>query len=257
VGNRHAIIFTSPLDRRVMFILPWEQWTYIGTTDTDHTADPESVSADQTDLVYLLRSANAMYPGARLAEEDIVASWAGLRPLFASNPASSPAQIPREHHIVKGSRGMLTIAGGKLTTFRVMARDTVDRAMRELGERQSDGRSLSQTTPLPGGEAAVTEGFRPQGTELGLSETTITHLLKQYGGETPALFGLCRQHPELRAALHPEHPSIAAQVIFARQREFACTEADVMERRIHLNTETRDHGTAAHAAVRVLLARAL
>ena len=257
VGNRHAIIFTSPLDRRVMFILPWEQWTYIGTTDTDSTGDPESVTADRNDLVYLLRSANAMYPGARLTEEDVVASWAGLRPLFASNPARSPAQVPREHHIVRGSRGMLTIAGGKLTTFRVMARDTVDRAVRELGERRPDGRTLSRSTPFPGGEAAVTEGFRPQGIELGLSEATVTHLLKQYGAETPALFGLCRQHPELRASLHPEHPAIAAQVVFARQREFACTEADVLERRIHFTTETRDHGTAARDAVRALLARGL
>jgi len=257
IGNRHAIIFTSPLDRRVMFILPWEQWTYIGTTDTDDAGDPDAVSADQSDLIYLLRSANSIYPGARLTEDDVVASWAGLRPLLAADPHSSPAQIPREHRIVKGSRGMLTIAGGKLTTFRVMARDLVDRAARELGAHRADGRALSRSRPLPGGEAAVTETFRPQGLELGLSDSTVSHLLKRYGGETPALFALCRQRAELRRPLHPDHPSIAAQVIFARQREFACTEDDVLVRRIHLSTETRDHGAAARETVSTLLAEAL
>jgi glycerol-3-phosphate dehydrogenase len=262
IGNRHAIIFTSPLDRRVMFILPWEQWTYIGTTDTDATTGPEEVKPDDSDLIYLLRSANAIYPGARLKEEDVVASWAGLRPLLADDKAGSPSLVSREHRIVRGPQGLLTIAGGKLTTFRLMARDLVDRAIKEIGtskvtsttpERLAEGRRVGARVPFPGGEAAVTESFRGPGLELGLSESTVTHLLKLYGGETPALHTLCRQRPELMQPLHPEHPAIAAQVVFAAQREFACTADDVLCRRIHLDTETRDHGEAARALVADLL----
>jgi glycerol-3-phosphate dehydrogenase len=253
VGNRHAIIFTSPLDRRVMFLLPWEQWTYIGTTDTDAAPDPDALAPDQADRIYLLRSANALYPGARLTEEDVVASWAGLRPLLAADRHASPSLVSREHRIVRGSHGMLTIAGGKLTTFRLMARAMVDRALREIGDPRGEGRRLSDTVPLPGG-AAPADGFRAAGLELGLSEATVTHLLKQYGAETPALYTLCRQRSELSRPLHPEHPAIAAQVVFAAQREFACTPADILSRRIHLDMETRDHGEAARSAVATLLA---
>jgi glycerol-3-phosphate dehydrogenase len=253
LGNRHAIIFTSPLDRRVMFILPWEQWAYIGTTDTDAAADPDSVAPDQADLIYLLRSANALFPAARLTTEDVVASWAGVRPLLAADHATAPSLVSREHKIVRGPHGMLTIAGGKLTTFRLMARAMVDRALHELGERRTSRRALSDSVPLPGG-AAPADGFRAAGLELGLSEPTVTHLLKQYGAETPALYTLCRQRPELGRCLHPEHPAIAAQVIFAVQREFACTPDDVLSRRIHLTTETTDGGAAARAAVTALLA---
>jgi glycerol-3-phosphate dehydrogenase len=253
IGNRHAIIFTSPLDRRVMFILPWEQWSYIGTTDTDAAPDPDAVVPDQADLIYLLRSANALFPAARLNEEDVVASWAGLRPLLAADHDSSPSLVSREHRIVRGPFGMLTIAGGKLTTFRLMARDMVDRALRELGQRHGTGRARSDHVPFPGGTAPA-DGFRAEGLELGLSEPTVTHLLKQYGAETPALYSLCRQHPELTRPLHPGHPAIAAQVVFAAQREFACTPEDVLSRRIHLDRETQDRGDAAREAVKGLLA---
>ena len=253
IGNRHAIIFTSPLDRRVMFILPWEQWTYIGTTDTDAAPDPDAVVPDQADLIYLLRSANALFPAARLNQEDVVASWAGLRPLIAADHDSSPSLVSREHRIVRGPFGMLTIAGGKLTTFRLMARDMVDRALRELGQRHGTGRARSDSVPFPGGTAPA-DGFRAEGLELGLSEPTVTHLLKQYGAETPALYSLCRQRPELARPLHPGHPAIAAQVVFAAQREFACTPEDVLSRRIHLDLETQDRGDAAREAVTGLLA---
>jgi glycerol-3-phosphate dehydrogenase len=148
---------------------------------------------------------------------------------------------------------MLSIAGGKLTTFRLMAREMVDRALRELGASGTSGRALSDSTPFPGGEA-LADGFQAAGLELGLSEPAVAHLLKQYGAETPALYTLCRQRPELLRPLHPEHPAIAAQVVFAVQREFACTTADVLSRRIHLDTETRDRGEAARATVAALLA---
>jgi glycerol-3-phosphate dehydrogenase len=256
VGNQHAIIFTSPLDGRVMFILPWNEWTYIGTTDTDSAAAPDAVTADETDLVYLLRSANAMFPGAHLGPEDVVSSWAGLRPLLAADPSAAASLLSREHRILRGPLGMLTLAGGKLTTFRPMAAEGVDRAMEALGLTPHAGEPRSKREPLPGGEAVVSLEMRRACRALGLSSETVQYLVGQYGRELDALHRLCREHPELRNPLHPEHPAIAAQVVFGIEQEFACTAADILERRTRLALETRDHGEAARPAVeRILLER--
>jgi glycerol-3-phosphate dehydrogenase len=256
VGNRHAVIFTSPVDGRVMFVLPWGDWTYIGTTDTDTTESPETVRATEEDLVYLLRSANALYPSAHLGPEDVVSSWSGLRPLLAADPASPASAVSREHRILRGPGGMITVAGGKLTTFRRMAAEVVDRVAKALARPASPGRQRSEAEPLPGGEAATSEGFRRPGLELGLPEATVEHLLRQYGGETPAIYTLCRERPALAEPLHPEHPAIAAQVVFAVRREFAVTSEDVLERRIRLVHETLDGGKQAGPRVARLIAEA-
>ena len=253
IGNRHAVIFTSPLDGRVLFILPWGEWTYLGTTDTDADPDPDAVVVEPADVVYLLRSANALFPTAHLAEADVVATWAGLRPLLAADPGVPASGRSREHRIVTGPGGMLTIAGGKLTTFRVMAREVVDRVARLLGRSASAGRALSGQVPLPGGEARVLDGFRAAGLELGLPATSVDYLVGQYGAEIPAIYALCRQRPELKEPLHPEHPAIAAQVSFAVQRELACTAEDILARRTRLALETSDHGEAARGSVERLL----
>ena len=156
VGNRNAVIFTSPMDGRVMFVLPWGDWSYIGTTDTDSPLGPDEVTVEQNDLVYLLRSANALFPSARLTHGDVIASWAGLRPLLAANPTASASAISREHRIVRGPRGLYTIVGGKLTTWRRMAAELTDQLVKALGRhRHSRGRALSETEPLPGGETGV------------------------------------------------------------------------------------------------------
>lgn len=255
VGNRQGVIFTSPLDGRVMFVLPWGEWTYIGTTDTDSAERPEAPSVDSSDVVYLLRSANALFPSARLGPADVVASWAGLRPLLAADPAAPASAVSREHRIVRGRWGMFTIVGGKLTTFRRMAAEMTDQLVKALGhKRHGKGRKASETEPLPGGETAVLDGFRAGGLELGMSEATVDHLLSHFGAETPAIYKLCRERPELLERLHPEHPAIGAEVVFAVAREFAMTVDDVLARRLHLATETRDHGAAAMARVTALLA---
>jgi glycerol-3-phosphate dehydrogenase len=255
VGNRNGVIFTSPVDGRVMFVLPWGEWSYIGTTDTDSALGPDEVTVDQSDVVYLLRSANALFPTARLEQSDVIASWAGLRPLLASDPSAPASSISREHRIVRGPGGLFTIVGGKLTTWRRMAVQMTDQLVKTLGHhRHSPGRAASETEPLPGGETGVLDGFRGPGLELGLSEATVDHLLSHFGAETPAIYKLCRERPELAEPLHPAHPSIGAEVVFAAEREFAMRPEDILERRLHLNTETRDQGAAAVRRVTELLA---
>ncbi len=255
IGNRHAILFSSPIDQRILFILPWGEWTYIGTTELDTTEPPESVRPSEAEMVYLLRSANALFPEARLGPEDVTASWAGVRPLLASDPAIPPSRVSREHRVFWGSGGMLTIAGGKLTTFRSMAEEVVNEAIKRLGTTTTRSGGRSRTEPLPGGERGAGLALRGPGAALGLGETTIDYLRAHYGSETSTLFALCREDRELIAPLCTTHPAIGAQVRFAIEREFARTPEDVLERRIRLTTETADRGAEARPGVERLMAR--
>lgn len=258
IGHRHAIIFTSPVDGRVMFVLPWGEWSYIGTTDTDTTEAPDQVAASEADVVYLLRSANALFPGARLGKEDVTATWAGIRPLLAADPDAPASSISREHRIVRGPGGVLTIVGGKLTTWRSMAAELVDRVENILGhEHHGRGKALSRVQPLPGGDAAVTDAFRAEGLETGLSPATVDHLLTHFGSETPAIYALCRERPGLTEPVHPGHLAIGAAVLHAVRRELALRVDDVLSRRLHLTTETADRGDAAVETVAALMAEEL
>jgi len=137
LDHREAIAFTSPIDGRVMFVLPWGNLSYIGTTDTDSSEPPDELSISADDIIYLLRSTNARFPSARLSIEDVRAAWAGLRPLWRTAIGGWRRAAP-EHAIVQGSGGMLTVVGGKLTTYRSMSAEVVDQAMRELRHAMDD-----------------------------------------------------------------------------------------------------------------------
>lgn len=248
VGNEAAITLTSPIDGRVMFVLPWGDFTYIGTTDTDTAESPDDVRASHEDIVYLLRSANASFPNARLAPQDVLATWAGLRPLIAESGAEGASQVSREHLIVRGSGGMLTIAGGKLTTYRKMAAELVDRvvdSLHDLDGRPRPPRAPTDQEPLPGGEAHDLAPLGRQGLELGLFSETVEHLLHTFGSEASGIFNLVREHPELAKPLAPGHPAIEAEVIQIARREVAQRVEDVLVRRIHPYYEAPDHGRAA------------
>jgi glycerol-3-phosphate dehydrogenase len=258
IDHRDAIIFTSPIDGRVLFILPWRDLSYIGTTDTDTTEPPERLTISPDDVVYLLRSANARFPNARLGVEDVRASWAGLRPLIVDRERRAASKRSREHLIVQGSGGMLTVVGGKLTTYRSMAREVVDRAVREL--RFRDGRtrpteSRTDTEPLPGGEAADLSSFREGGLDLGVTPESVDHLLRHYGTESAGIYNLGASERPLLRRLVPPHPAIEAEVIHAVRRELAQTVEDVMVRRTHLYYEAPQHGVTAARRVAELMGR--
>jgi glycerol-3-phosphate dehydrogenase len=252
VGHRHAITFLSPIDGRVMFILPWNDLTYIGTTDTDYTADPSAVAATRDDVIYLLRSANALFPAARLTEDDVRSTWAGLRPLLAEDGSRTPSAVSREHALVEGARGMITIAGGKLTTYRAMAAGAVDLVASRL--RRKLARALTDVIPLPGGNAADLEPFRARGAPLGLPPALSDRLVDRYGTECAGIHNLGMKSRSLFDRLHPSHPANEGEVLHAVRREMALTVEDVMVRRLHLYHETRDHGLRATERVAQLMA---
>jgi glycerol-3-phosphate dehydrogenase len=262
LGHTDAVTLTSPIDGRVMFVLPWGAFSYIGTTDTDEPAPPEATAPDAADIVYLLRSANACFPQAHLAESDIISTWAGVRALLGSDDPRAASTLSREHVIRRGPGGMFTIAGGKLTTFRSMAAELVDAVAVELSRR--DGRrrpepAATDVEPLPGGEAADLAPLRQATLDLGLgiSAETADHLLAHYGTEAAAVCNLVRADRALLARLHPDHAAIEAEVIHHARRELAAEVEDVLVRRIHLYYETTDHGAQAAPRVASLLGQEL
>lgn len=252
IGHERAVTLFSPIDGRVMFVLPWGDLSYIGTTDTDADAPPDGIRVSAADVTYLLRSANAAFPEAHLAANDVVSVWAGLRPLLRQDQTAAPSQVSREHRIVESAQGLISIAGGKLTTYRVMARDVVDRVasrLHELDGRPVSPRPPTDRLPLPGGEAAeldvLVEGARARG----VSEATARHLVASYGSEAPAILNLVDRDRTLGDHMVPGRPEIWAEVAHAVEREMALRVQDVLIRRLHLFYEYAEQAAAVAAPV--------
>src|SRR6266550_1744333 len=214
VGNRDAITMISAVDGRVMFCLPARRQTIIGTTDTWTDESPETVHALASDVDYLLRSANAYFPRARLTPDDVVSAWAGIRPL-ASGTSANPSAASREHSIVADESGIIHVTGGKLTTYRSMAAEIVDRAQEMLGQKVR--RAPTDAVELPGAD---------RGDEIERLQS---------------------EDPRLAERLAPEMPYTAADLVYGVKREKAQTLSDLLIRRTHLAFETRDHGLSIGA----------
>jgi len=243
LANEHAVTLLSPVDGRVMFVLPWGDLSYIGTTDTDADASPDGLRVTAADVTYLLRSANAAFPHAHLAPNDVVSAWVGLRPLLRADHAD-PSQVSREHKVFASEQGLITIAGGKLTTYRVMARDVVDRVaarLHELDGRPLPPRAQTDKQPLPGGEAAELDVLGEAARARGASEATARHLVASYGSEAAAVLNLVDRDRRLGDAIIAGRPEIWAEIVYAVERELAVRVQDVLVRRLHLFYEVADH----------------
>jgi glycerol-3-phosphate dehydrogenase len=206
IGNRDAVTMLHPRDGRVMFALPAAAHAIIGTTDTFTNASPDEVRASESDVTYLLEAANAFFPEARLARADVVSAWAGIRPLMPTRGSSVSAS--REHAIVR-EHGSVSITGGKLTTYRVMARQVVDAVQEMLGvdarPAPTGATALAARATAPAAPAAPSTG-NPVEADLPYHVDDITHAVEQ---------------------------------------ELACTLGDLLIRRTKIAFETRDNGRAA------------
>jgi len=209
VGNRDALTLVSPVDGRVMFCLPAGTQAIIGTTDTWTDESPETVHASVGDVDYLLHSANAYFPRAQLTRDDVVSAWAGIRPL-ASGQAANPSAVSREHSILTDGSGVINVTGGKLTTYRSMAAEIVDRVQQALGLKRSA--APTDSVELPGVDRQK-EIARLQREDAALAKLLVEGL--DYTG---------------------------AHLVYGVANEMAHTISDLLIRRTHLAFETRDHG---------------
>jgi glycerol-3-phosphate dehydrogenase len=230
--------------------------SYVGTTETGFEGPPDTVSASVEDVVYLLRSANAVFPDARLQPDDVIATWAGVRPLVRPPNGQSAGAASREH-VITERPGMISIVGGKLTTYRRMARDVVDHAAAAL--HAFDGRALASRPPtdrepLPGGETADLDAIAIETEQEGLAAPVARRLVRRYGSEAPAIARRAAADPALAQPVAPGGSAIGAELLHAVQREMVVTLCDLLVRRTHVFYETPGHGVEQAAAIAALVA---
>ncbi|MGI9141077.1 MAG: FAD-dependent oxidoreductase [Gemmatimonadaceae bacterium] len=215
VGNRDALALLSPIDGRVMFILPSDAQTIIGTTEILTRASPDQVRASESEISYLIASANAYLAGARISRADVISAWAGLRPLAPARMSNDPSSASREHLITRDERGVITITGGKLTTYRAVAEEVVDLVQATLGVRKTKSRTARDSLPGADRESAIEE--------------------------------MIRQSPSLGAPLAPGSELRPADLIYCVEHEMALTLSDLLIRRTSAAFSVRDHAMSLAA----------
>jgi len=256
LGNHNALTLLSPVDGRVMFVLPADKHAIVGTTETATRAHPAEVRASEADVAYLLASANAFFPQAKLVRSDVVSAWAGIRPLVARgySQGGGAGSASREHVIDLSPSGVIAISGGKLTTYRVMARDVVNAVERQL--QVPLRKSGTETLPLPGGNLRSVDAEL----EVALREVAhvdvALHLVRAYGSRWRQVWGLTREEASLAQPLVEGLPYLRAEAAHGVSHEFVHTLADLLIRRLKVAFETRDQGAeAARAAAEVMAPR--
>jgi len=252
----HAVVCTHPEDGRVLFAVPWGDRAYIGTTDTDFEGDPTCVAATTEDVDYLLEACRHYFPEPRLAREDVLATWAGLRPLIQDTDANTESSVSREHEVMVGVDGLLTIAGGKLTTYRVMAQEVVEKALELLVKQHACPGDLvdpcTHQEPLPGAVGWPADGDINGIAERvssaagpGLSAESALHLAVRYGTRGIDIGESLGEQEARMERLVEGRPEVMGIVDWAVTQELACTLEDVMVRRTQLFFRDVDQGLGA------------
>ncbi|WP_339233927.1 FAD-dependent oxidoreductase [Oceanobacillus sp. FSL W7-1281] len=235
---KQAVYFDTP-DGRMVFAIPRDGKTYVGTTDTDYKGDIAHPTMTEKDRDYILDAINYMFPSVGIDASKVESSWAGIRPLIAEEGASSPSEISRKDEIFQSDSGLLSMAGGKLTGYRKMGEHVVNMVAKQLKEEEGILYTESQTKHLPisGGEVGGSKGFKnfkaekvKEGISLGLSENEAAELTQRYGANVDKIFTLYKENKEAAAKENIE-PAVFAQVIYAINEEMAYKAVDFFIRR--------------------------
>jgi glycerol-3-phosphate dehydrogenase len=247
LGKTHAFVLTAKADNRVFFSIPWYGRTLVGTTDTDY--DPATdgqindIRAFKNEIDYIMEGVFRTFPGASVTDKDIISSFAGLRPLVAPAGEKDPSAVSREHLIWQEPSGLITIAGGKYTTYRVMAAQTVDRVVKHLAsEYASFGqkRFHHEVTHL---EAIVLPSTAKERDHFAgamqdytntLSAETVAHLQQRYGARWQFVADLAMQNTDARERIMPGELDIKAEAAYAKSEEMAVHAEDFFRRRTML-----------------------
>ena len=248
VQNRIAAVIPVPKDRRSVFVVPWggeggdHRFTYIGTTDTDYDGPVDDPQITPVDVEYLLRAINAAVT-TTITEADILGTWAGLRPLVRAATSERTADLSRRHSVRASAGGVITVTGGKLTTYRRMASDTVDVAVKALG--------------ITGRRPSRTKRVRLHGAAGWDAPELPADLATRYGGDAREVLALSRADATLAEPIVPGLPYAKAEVVYAVRSEMARTVDDVLARRTRARLLARDASAAAAPEVAALMAAEL
>ena len=269
---RWAVVCSHPTDQCVLFAIPWGDETFIGTTDTFYDGDPAKVAATREDVEYLLTATNAYFPHAKLCDDDVICTWAGLRPLireeadsaeerrtYTGREQTSESSVSREHEIHVGPDLLVTIAGGKLTTYRRMGKEVVRKALEVIklagGELPHMRDPKTGRDPLPGAIGWPEDDDSTQVSRLilekapQLSEQVAQYLADRYGTRGIDIAELCSKDQRLLEPLIPGRPEILGMVDWAVNEELAERVSDVMTRRTQIHYRDHDQGLGALNAV--------
>ncbi|MET7133689.1 MULTISPECIES: glycerol-3-phosphate dehydrogenase/oxidase [Cellulosimicrobium] len=244
-------------EKSVLFVIPWSRYWVIGTTDTPWEQELQHPVATAADIDYVLEHANAVLAHP-LTRDDIIGTWAGLRPLLqpGTKEGTSSAKVSREHTVASPTPGLTVIAGGKLTTYRVMAKDAVDFA---IGQRASALPSITHKIPLLGavGLDAVRRQARPWASRYGWTPAMVDHLLHRYGSNLRELVELCEAQPDLARPLEHAPAYLRAEIAYGVSHEGALHLEDLLLHRTRLNYEVPDRGLAALPEIAAVAAEIL
>jgi glycerol-3-phosphate dehydrogenase len=241
IQSSTGIILRTPVS--VLFVIPWGRHWIIGTTDTDWSLDRAHPAASRADIDYVLGQLNKIL-SVPLNRDDVEGVYAGLRPLLAGE-SESTSKLSREHTVAHPVPGLVMIAGGKYTTYRLMARDAVDAVAHGLDEKVAP--SCTDSVPLAGADGfiALWNSRHALARSSGLHVARIEHLLQRYGSMIGEVLALIAADPGLGKPLAGADDYLRAEVVYAASHEGARHLDDVLARRTHASIETWDRGVSA------------
>ncbi|MYU21258.1 glycerol-3-phosphate dehydrogenase/oxidase [Streptomyces sp. SID8352] len=247
-------------ENSVLFVIPWRGRWVIGTTDTDWRLDRAHPAATSADIDYVLGQVNKVL-AVPLTRDDVLGVYAGLRPLLSAGEGTSTAKLSREHAVHRSVPGLVSVAGGKYTTYRVMARDAIDACAPDL-VRGAAGRlapSVTAEVPLLGavGYRAMARRTSELAAELGVPETRVSHLLRRYGTMSHTVLAPAADDPTLLEPLEGALDYLRAEVRYAATHEAALHLDDVLTRRTRISVETAHRGIDSAADAAALVAPVL
>jgi glycerol-3-phosphate dehydrogenase len=258
--NRTAVLIPSLGEKRFLFVIPWRGGrTVIGTTDTDYQGSLDDPRAETQEVDRVLQSAARAFPEARLSINDVISTFAGLRPLIAANERSTK-ELSRKEEIFEDNAGLITITGGKLTTWRKMAERVADFVVRRLESidgvsRRRAHRCVTEHIRLAGGtpRGDSGRGAERDATEFNIDIATVEHLMASYGGHYRVLLELTRDSEELKRTLIGGLPHIEAEVVYAARYEMALTANDFLSRRTRMDLLAGEQSRSCATRVAILL----
>lgn len=259
-GNQTAVLIPSVGEQRFLFVIPWQGRTVIGTTDTEYTGSLDEPVAETSEVNRIVESAARAFPAAKPSTEDVISTFAGLRPLIAAQKQPTK-ELSRKEQIFEDPSGLITITGGKLTTWRRMAERLVDLAVSRLESIDGAGRpharrSVTDRIQLAAGKhRSGPEEASLAAAQFGVDVAIVEHLMETYGGNYGVILELTRQSEELKAALIEGLPQIEAEVVYAARYEMTATVEDFLSRRTRIALLARDHGASCAGRVASLLER--
>ncbi|MFC8504789.1 glycerol-3-phosphate dehydrogenase/oxidase [Streptomyces sp. NPDC057411] len=242
-------------EKSVLFVIPWGRHWIVGTTDTDWDLDKAHPAASSADIDYLLEHVNSVL-ATPLTRDDVQGVYAGLRPLLAGE-SDATSKLSREHTVAHPVPGLVVVAGGKYTTYRVMAKDAVDEAVHGLDKRVAA--CVTEDTPLLGAEGyrALWNARAGIAARTGLHVARVEHLLNRYGSLTEEILDLVAADPALGAPLPAAEDYLKAEIVYAASHEGARHLDDVLTRRTRVSIETFDRGTRSARECAELMAPVL